>query len=1320
MRSQFPDWPGGYTGVAMIQRELRWFGEAEATLAAAVERFPAEPEPYIDYARVAEARGDWPEAALRWELVRESFPDRAAGYVGGAGALRELGRADEAEALTAEAAERFSTDATAAAEYAGTEPVARATLDSDAASPLAPAEPPETIAEPASGATEAPRPASEVASAGRSLAEYLDAATELRSARRLDEANALLAEAMAHFPDDPDLLSEAARVAEWRGDWPEAARYWEAVHNLLPGHAPAHISRARALIHDGRHDAAETLLEDAAQRFPENFELLLVRAECAAQRRDWPEAALRWEEFRDSFPDRSEGYLGAAQACRELGRPEEAEALVAAACERFPDDVGAHNEYAWLATFRRDWHAALQRWEQVRDRFPEHAGGYTGVAMILRESRRFQEAEAGLIEAIERFPGDPGPRADHARVAEVQADFPKAARRWLEFKERFPEMTLGYIEGARALERAGSRTGADALITEAESRFPSDPNVLSLGAEIAFHRGDHASAIRYGTELRDRFPRNPAGWFHTARALRDSGRTAETEELLADAPDRFPEDRPILSIWVSLPRALSDNDEAVRRSRWFLEHAPNEAGAHTHLARALLAAGAAEEAKSVLENGRRQFPNDAGLEDGYGELLMHQHDWVEAVEHWRNVRQHRADHLGAYMGEIRALRESGRPAEAEALTQEAAQRFPDDPAPALEAGMAAHIRRDLATAIACWEDLRKRFPRQLAGYTMGSLDLFNLNRDDEAEEVVRAGMERLPNAIEPVVEYARLAERRQRWPAAVERWDLVRSRFPDCIDAYTGGAAALTAEGRHQEADGLLEAVRARFPEAARIACEYAWNAYRQHRWDDAEQRFGTVRQRFPGEPAGYHGGAAVLINYGRLEEAERMLEEGIARIPSDPFLRLEHARIPASPLRREDRDWDLAISRLEELCSRFADFEHGYIDLVRFLRERGRLDEAEAVAARGLEQRTRSAELAVEYAKVAQETGDLREALRRYDAATQRFPDQAAGFVGQAEVLSQLGKFDEAEAVLERSKKSFPTDHRAWAEYARLATRAGRTRESLHRWNQAVQRFPNNPALAQESFVARLQMAELEPSTGAAGSPPEIRAAVATAADGDLPPTRELVCAFESLGGTLLGCEFGLFQRACGAEPLGLLRWTDMELEALIAALEAEFAGVGLPDNTELLTPADESGEYATRDRRYGMRMHTFVSKREVQPEKMFAQVCRRLQFLREKLLEDLRSGEKIFVYKITARNLAQDELHRLLGAVRSYAENTLFYVRYSDAEHPPGMVEMTKPGLLIGYIEHFAMSPSEENLGAQTVAWTELCQRAYRLWRVITYLTQ
>ena len=113
-------------------------------------------------------------------------------------------------------------------------------------------------------------------------------------------------------------------------------------------------------------------------------------------------------------------------------------------------------------------------------------------------------------------------------------------------------------------------------------------------------------------------------------------------------------------------------------------------------------------------------------------------------------------------------------------------------------------------------------------------------------------------------------------------------------------------------------------------------------------------------------------------------------------------------------------------------------------------------------------------------------------------------------------------------------------------------------------------------------------------------------------------------------------------------------------------------------------------------------------------SRVCVRLRFLRQKLIEDLRDGGKIFVYKNNHRTLSDDELAGLHAAVRRYGDNTLLYVRVADAAHPNRSVAWAGPGLLVGAIEHFTHSPLPEDtfLGLATASWMEICQVAHGMW--------
>jgi len=345
---------------------------------------------------------------------------------------------------------------------------------------------------------------------------------------------------------------------------------------------------------------------------------------------------------------------------------------------------------------------------------------------------------------------------------------------------------------------------------------------------------------------------------------------------------------------------------------------------------------------------------------------------------------------------------------------------------------------------------------------------------------------------------------------------------------------------------------------------------------------------------------------------------------------------------------------------------------------------------------------LASEHANIAFRREDWDEALRRFTQLRERFPDWAAGPVGVARVLARLERFDEAEAELLAAMTRFPNELETFAEYARVAIRRGAPGEAFRRWQDARARFPQVPWLATAAFEAQLQMAEADESAPAAD------AAAEPAALGSI------MLDFESLGGTWLGCEFGLVQRAAGVEPLGLLRWTEMTYEALVDLLEADLAGIGEPENTELLIPdAATGGEYATRDRRFFMRMHTFVDVRDMPSERMFKQVCRRLKYLRDKLIEDLRTGAKVFVFKQSTRNLSVAEFERVHDGLCRLGRNTLFYVRTADAAHPNGTVVQHRPGLLVGYIERFAQGPQQEHNGAQTQSWNALCLAAHAMWK-------
>jgi hypothetical protein len=207
-----------------------------------------------------------------------------------------------------------------------------------------------------------------------------------------------------------------------------------------------------------------------------------------------------------------------------------------------------------------------------------------------------------------------------------------------------------------------------------------------------------------------------------------------------------------------------------------------------------------------------------------------------------------------------------------------------------------------------------------------------------------------------------------------------------------------------------------------------------------------------------------------------------------------------------------------------------------------------------------------------------------------------------------------------------------------------------------------------------------------------------------------DLVARFESLGGTAQGCEFGLLQREAGVEPLGLLRWATMTASSLADALESGFEGVGTPGQTILdkFTWPDGRQEYSTEDRRFLMRMHTWIDVASSPPDEVLAMMCRRLTFLTRKLFETFAQARKIFVFKTGDRICAPDEIRRIHQAMRRYGPVTLLYVQQADQDHPPGSVDRLKEGLLVGYIDRFNQAPDGTVLPLSRDIWLQICRRA------------
>lgn len=230
----------------------------------------------------------------------------------------------------------------------------------------------------------------------------------------------------------------------------------------------------------------------------------------------------------------------------------------------------------------------------------------------------------------------------------------------------------------------------------------------------------------------------------------------------------------------------------------------------------------------------------------------------------------------------------------------------------------------------------------------------------------------------------------------------------------------------------------------------------------------------------------------------------------------------------------------------------------------------------------------------------------------------------------------------------------------------------------------------------------------------PASRPAAARAAAPSPPPPApealddtQLMMQFASLGDN---CEFGMAQRAAGAEPSDLLRFTGTEPPGLLRALEEDFACIADPEYLDFDIHANGTlHEYILHVRRYTLDMHTRVLEGSMPVERLIGREIKKLSLLHRLFLEDLGAGHRIFVYK---RNDGIDAvfigaLHR---ALQRHGRNALMAVSLSDAAHPPGTVEPVADGLYRGYIDR--LSRYDNAASPPSPVWLDLCRRCYGMW--------
>ena len=281
------------------------------------------------------------------------------------------------------------------------------------------------------------------------------------------------------------------------------------------------------------------------------------------------------------------------------------------------------------------------------------------------------------------------------------------------------------------------------------------------------------------------------------------------------------------------------------------------------------------------------------------------------------------------------------------------------------------------------------------------------------------GLARHPRENFFIVGRARVAEERGDIETALERWAVVRQKFPGLALGYARTAACLVKAGRMDEADAMLARGIKQSPDDVFCLIEHAKIAEAAGNFEEAVVRW----QRLIDVPSDQHifrqngtiGLTQCLRKMGRLDEAEALLRPFIERFGVQEVTLMELARIAEAR-----NDWVEAITRWQRVKRSFPLLAEGYRGVIGALKKSGQKEGVDALLCELVERFPDDLGSALEYAQSAQESGDAVEIARRWLVVRERFPDCEAAYRNGADALAADGQADAATAIWAEHKARF------------------------------------------------------------------------------------------------------------------------------------------------------------------------------------------------------------------------------------------------------------------------------------------------------------
>ncbi len=359
----------------------------------------------------------------------------------------------------------------------------------------------------------------------------MERASDLKALNRPEEAEAAYRSVIEIVPENIQARLGLGECARKRGDRAAALAIYQAAAAAAPKNPWPLVEIAAEHRAAGRWDEAEATYVKCLLMAPDNVQSWLGMGHCARRRGNKHISFGIFQAGSLAAPGNPWPLLEAAADVRDLGRPEEAEALYSRVLEIAPGNVQAYLGLAKCARKRAGREAAIAHLRAAVLAAPGDPWPLLDLAADLRELNQLAEAEAACRRALETAPSLPQVHIGLAQCVRKRGDRAASLRIFTAAVAALPDDPWLRIERAADLRQLGQLDEAEAECRQVLAAAPDNVKAYLGLADCARKRGDRKTAMAICRAAIDAAPADPWPRVELAAELRAMQETAQAEAL---------------------------------------------------------------------------------------------------------------------------------------------------------------------------------------------------------------------------------------------------------------------------------------------------------------------------------------------------------------------------------------------------------------------------------------------------------------------------------------------------------------------------------------------------------------------------------------------------------------------------------------------------------------------------------------------------------------------------------------------------------------------------------------------------------------------